>query len=232
MKNITLTSIILLFLTINLNGQNPVSIKAGITYSTFYDEENNGWILGYSICINKYWELTEKFDIGSEINFVQKGGILEDIFTAPYYSDMPERLPLFDINTLVHFIQIPLLFKYNFLSKWNLKFDIFTGYFVALKIGDWSKRKYSGDYLQYEPDNLEDNINYFEYYSNEYWSPIGSGLNRLNNGIELGLIANYNNYYIEFKYTRDLRVLGEIKSLSYINKRSHVFSILLGIKQE
>lgn len=233
MKNTILTSIILLFLTIHLNGQNPVSIKAGFIYSTFYDEENNGWVPGYAISISKYWQIAERFDIGSEINFVQKGGILEDKFTAPYYSDMPERLILFDINALVHFIQIPLLIKYNFLNKWKIKFDIFTGYFIALPISDRSELKFTGDYKQYDPDNPEVQINYFEYYQNEAWSgPILSGLNKLSNGIELGILANYNNYYLEFKYIRDLQIFGEIEAISNINKRTHLFSILLGIKLE
>ena len=231
-KIVFLTLFILIFLLIPINAQNPVSIKAGFTYSTFYDEKNNAWMLGYSISINKYWELADRFAIGSEINFVQKGGIIKDIFTAPYYPDMPERLSLFDINALVHFIQIPLLIKYNFLNNWNLKFDIFTGYFIALKIADRSGLDFGGNYLQYDPDNLEDNINYFEYYSNEYWSPIGSGLNKLNNGIELGILANYNNYYLEFKYTRDLQIFGEIEAISSINKRTHFISILFGIKLE
>jgi len=231
MKIVFLTLFILIFLFIPINAQNPVIIKAGITYSTFYDEKYNGWMPGYAISINKYWQIAERFDIGSEINFVQKGGIIEDKFTAPYYSDLPERLNYFDINALVHFLQIPLLIKYNFLNEWKIKFDIFTGYFIALPISDRSELKFTGDYKQYDPDNPEDQINYFEYYQNEAWSgPILSGLNKLNNGIELGILANY--YYLEFKYIRDLQIFGEIEAISNINKRTHLFSILLGIKLE
>lgn len=233
LMKILITPFLILFsITININAQKPGSIKAGINYSTFYDEKNNGWMPGFSISLNKYWQLTDRFSIGSEFNYCQKGGIIRNKFKAPYYSDKQERLRYFDIHARIGFLQIPLLIKYKFYNKWKIEFNVFAGYFIAIPVTDLSELKFNGDYKQYDPDNLDDRNYNFEYYDNEEWSGPFSGSYKLNKGIELGVSATYSIYYLEIKYTRDLQVFGEIESVSSINKRTHIFNILFGMNFE
>ena len=232
MIKILLFTFIIFANTMSTYAQNPLSIKAGIIFSTFYDEKNSGWIPGISISFNKYWRLNNRFSIGSEINYFQKGGIINNVIKAPYDSFSPERLRYFDIHALVDFLQIPLYIKYKLLNYWEIEYNIFTGYFIAIPLVDRSEYKFSGEYKQYDPNNIDDRNYIFEYYDNEEWSGPLSGGYKLNKGIEFGFLAIYNKYYLEIKYTRDLQVFGEIESVSSINKRTHIISIRLGMKLE
>ena len=146
---------------------------------------------------------------------------------------MEERLFSFVIHALVDFLQIPSFLKYNFINKWNIEFDVFAGYFVAIPVVDTTQLKMKDYYKEYNPNNPEDRNYPFEYYdSDEHWFGIRTGGYKLNKGIELGILINYNKYYIELKYTRDLQVYGAVYQISSINKRTHILNILLGMNFE
>jgi hypothetical protein len=229
MKKIIILVVFTLSLIANSYAQNGSSIVGGINFSTFYDEEDNGWSPGISFGIRKNIYLINNFDLNVEIFYSITGGNLKNKAIGPY-GDYSERIYFHDIKARVGYIEIPLSIEYRIHKINNSEISLLLGYFLAIPLFDLSlinKNKYL---FTFDFNNPEHKNYIFEYYPNDQ-SGFGIGNNdyEQNHGLILGLKTNIHNYFIELRYRRDLESIGYIATISRVNKKPHSMSILIAM---
>ncbi len=223
--------VVLFFLmsSFNLLAQNEWSIVLGINYSSFYDEDNNGWIPGASIGFEKDWQLIDNFGLNLQIIYSIKSGELTEKVIGPY-GYYEQDLYLYNITARVGYLEIPISLKYEFYSTSTLGTSILMGYFISFPINDYTDKEKTKYLFTYDPENPEHKHLSFEYYPMDQ---SGFGLfkegNRLNQGLILGVAFQIRNYIIEIRYTRYLVEMGYVDEISTINKRIHSFNLMFGI---
>ncbi len=215
--------------TTNINAQNTWSLKGGINYSTFWDDHNKSAIAGISVGVSRYWSIENRIGIVLEINYTEKGGILNNKAIGPYQV-VPQIIYTYNIETSVGFLEIPISLEYDLIKnrKWVLKF--YPGIFLSFPIVDNSELTQRLYYFTYDPDNPEHRSYNFEYY---YYDASGFGIwnedRKQNWGLILGTKIKYINYFLEVRYTFDLEALGFVNRISRINKKLHSIRALVGI---
>jgi hypothetical protein len=229
MKKLLLSLIFFLHFSITLNAQSNFILKSGINYSTF--RNSDAYLKsGYTFGICKDWQIIKNVAIGSEINYTIRGGLFND---KPILSDMyfspPYDVYSYDIHVAVGYLEIPVLVKYIFPVKNNIKVQLYAGLAVSLPLLDYSDTKNGKFLFYYDPDDPEndESIEDIEY----YWMQDSGFYSKFNLDFvhNIGLGLNWSKLIFELRYSRANKEIGYVDMVSQVHKKSHAIHLLFGL---
>jgi len=232
MNKMILISTLLLITSIHLMAQSEYRFNAGLNHSSFYNEQNGGWINGIYIGIGKYYNLHKNFGTSVYIIYEKKGGVLVNKIIKPYrFGSLNPEVYKYDITALINFIQIPVNFELVVYKSNYINIEAFCGYFIAIPVADDSQKNAKEIFSIYDLNDPESGYISFDYMSTDV---SGFGVfdtdYKLNQGYRLGARLKYGKYFLEILYTRDIQIYGYLDiALSAIKKSTHSINFLLGI---
>jgi len=221
MKQILL-KILLLFVLIgsdNTHAKNTIFLKIGPTFSTFTEVENSKYKVGYSIGLEKSWNVLYNFRINGGVHFCSRGGIIcNTTFGHGHESDPVNRL---DMHASLQYFSIPLYLNYTIHIKKGTFINLFSGPSIEIAIRNSMKAK---NLVQiYDP--FVDSIDQFErpdFYTNEdFVYNHGKAMN-------FGIGIEFSKYKIDYIYSNGLFV--EVAGRTDIEKYLRSHTIEFGIK--
>ena len=227
MKKLLLSLIFFLQLSITLNAHSNFILKAGINYSTLRNSDAD-FKRGYTFGIGKDWNIIKNVAIGSEINYITRGGILNDrpIMSEVYF---PHDVYSYDIHIAVGYLEIPLLVKFIFPVKYNIKVQLCVGPAVSLPLLDYSDTKNRKFLFYYDPNDPEndESIEDIEY----YWMHDSGFYSKFNLDLvhNIGLGLNWSKLIFELRYSRANKEIGYVDMVSQVHKKSHAIHLLFGL---
>jgi len=195
---------ILLILTINIYAKNNWFIKAGANYSTLNDnvvETEDKF--GYSIGIEKDWQIAPVFYFTSGIHYNTRNGIIKNITVG--YGDPSSRVFKEDIHLYLHYISVPLFLKYTQHINEKLSFNIFFGPSLNAMKKDNSKKKNLS--VIYDPDNFPNGYVHPDYYFADDFYKSNSGTT-----MDIGIGIEYSRFIMDYFYSNGLSI-NQIKSV-------------------
>lgn len=229
MKKLFIQILFFTLLTTTLNAQNGFIVKTGINYSTLRNSDSD-FKLGYTFGIGKDWNIIKNVTIGNEINYTIRGGLFND---KPIKGDLyflPHDVYSYDIHVAVGYIEIPVLFKYLFTIKNNIKIQLYAGLSFSLPILDYSDTMDMKFLFHYDPNDpeKEEKIKDIEYYLMQD-SGFYSKFN-LDYVYNVGVCLNWSKLIVELRYSRANKEIGYVDMISQVHKKSHAVHLLLGFR--
>ncbi len=224
-----LRGIVLLFLSsIVLFAGVNFTLKTGLNYSDYTKERNTIPQIGYNISIGSEVKIIDKLSIIAEIQQITKNVILENRTILPI-QETNEILEVYywNIETSIHYFDIPFLISYSILENSNLKLKMIIGPSLSIPYKDKTKfkrRKFSFYYDYYDPISREQKFDY-AFHKDE-----GFESNRISLLFDIGLRINWKIVFAEMKFMKDYRKEIYVKNINNFKGKSHSFLIYFGLK--
>ncbi len=199
--------------------QHNIFIKAGSNVSWFISAENSKPIIGYTVGIDRGWNLYKKLNMELGIGYTKRGASLENQAIQPF-SYRPINAYYWDIKGVIGYVDIPISFKYEFGLNRQFTISPLMGITFAIPVKDYSNFKKKRFYKLYDSD-----INDWEAYDYHFAQETTFGNNETRYIYELGIRLQYLRYAINIKYGFDKYKHYTFKHLESIKYKMNSFYV-------
>lgn len=209
--------ILLLLITNFLFAKGTFQINVGSNFSTFLNDKDADFLVGYTLGIKYEYFLSNSISIISGLLFSKEGGKLKNKIEFPY--EISEGISNVadayyeDIYAMIGYLRIPLSIGYSLKASNNTKIEFFLGNSFLIPIKDYS---YIKNY-RYAFTYVKGQTNYdFDYYPTVEESFFFA--NDLNYSLDIGLAYSYKKIMLNFELNYEINYFGYVEYISKIKK--------------